>query len=104
MCPDNYKYAGDDTPKTKDVFLEEAYRSPTYSCYRVFDIEAKEFFDASFKCQNDKGHLVSFEDLEEMERFKNEFDLSTNELYLTSGLFIENNWVWSGTSKYIDIR
>ena len=103
MCPENYRYAGDDTPKTKDVFLEEAYRSPVYSCYKVFNIEAKEFFDASFKCQKDKGHLVSFEDMEEMERFNkvfgNDFLLVTNELYLTSGLFIENNWVWSGTSK-----
>ena len=38
VCPDAYTYAGDD-PKgrlSRDYVMDEADRSPVYSCYRVF--------------------------------------------------------------------
>jgi len=42
VCPEGYDYAGDD-PKhrpTRDYVLDEAERSPVYSCYKIFDTPA----------------------------------------------------------------
>ena len=56
VCPDGYEYAGDDTPKlTRDFLLEEAYRSPTYSCYKINSRSPKAFLQAAFECEEDKG-------------------------------------------------
>ena len=80
---------------TKDIFLQEVDRSPIYSCYKIFDTQ-KEFFDAALQCEEDEGHLVSFETSEELEQFNTKMNRTVS--FLTSGLFIENKWVWSGTS------
>lgn len=42
VCPDGYTYAGDD-PKhrlNRDYVLDEAERSPIYSCYKIFKTPA----------------------------------------------------------------
>ena len=69
--------------------------------FRFFE-NTKQFLDAAFECDKDKGHLVSFEDLEEIKRFKTHFveEKRRNISFLTSGLFIESTWIWSGASKY----
>ena len=98
-CPRHYTYAGDDNialELNKDIFLQEVDRSPIYSCYRIFDTTQKEFFDAALQCEEDEGHLVSFETSEELEQFNTKMNRTVS--FLTSGLFIENKWVWSGTS------
>ena len=122
MCPDGYEYAGDDTPKlTKDFLLEEAYRSPTYSCYKINSRSPKAFLQAAFECEEDKGqpfqtivkklclkcfaflgHLVSFEDLGEIKRFQKHFieeKKLKNITVLTSAMNVEKTWVWTGSSR-----
>jgi len=99
-CPRHYTYAGDDNialELNKDIFLQEVDRSPIYSCYRIFDTTQKEFFDAALQCEEDEGHLVSFETSEELEQFNTKMNRTVS--FLTSGLFIENKWVWSGTNN-----
>jgi len=106
-CPRHYKYAGDDiaVPEdlNKDIFLQEVDRSPIYSCYRIFDTPQKEFFDAALQCEEDEGHLVSFETSEELEQFNTKMNHS-NVTFLTSGLFLENKWVWSGANETTHIN
>jgi len=102
-CPRHYTYAGDDNialELNKDIFLQEVDRSPIYSCYRIFDTTQKEFFDAALQCEEDEGHLVSFETPGELEQFKTKMNHSVT--FLTSGLFLENKWVWSGANKTFD--
>ena len=77
--------------------MQEVDRSPIYSCYRIFDTTQKEFFDAALQCEEDEGHLVSFETSEELEQFNTKM-IRGNVTFLTSGLFLENKWVWSGAS------
>lgn len=123
VCPDHYFYAGDDTPiNTKDYFFDEAWRSPTYSCYRMFDEASLNFVEATQRCEKDRGHLVSFEDTQEFERFNEKFFDNDNDdddddeddendddredkikYFLTSALFLENRWVWMGSSKNFPI-
>lgn len=102
LCPNGYFYAGEDTPRlTKDVWLEEASRSPTYSCYKVFDEEQMTYFKAGKVCEEDKGHLISLEDAKEIQRV-NENAISKNEgLLLTSAIYtyFEGQWNWMGSSK-----
>jgi len=103
LCPDGYEYAGDDTPKlTKDFLLEEAYRSPTYSCYKINSRSPKPFLKAAFECEEDKGNLVSFEDREEIKRFQTHFieeKKLKNITMLTSAMNVEKTWVWTGSNK-----
>jgi len=113
LCPDGYFYAGEDTErKTKDVWLEEKDRSPTYSCYKVSDKES-DYFKATRSCEADKGHLISLEDPEELERVNNKMpghhtpkdDNTTREIF-TSAIYFssENEWHWMGSdsNKSID--
>jgi len=115
LCPDGYFYAGEDTErKTKDIWLEERDRSPTYSCYKVSDKDS-DYFKATRTCEDDKGHLISLEDQEELERVNNKMshipkhddNTTTKDVpFFTSALFFyfENEWRWMGSvsNKSID--
>jgi len=105
LCPDGYFYAGDDTQKTRDVWLEERYRSDPYSCYKVSDKEA-DYFKATRICEEDKGHLISLEDEEEIERLHNKRNATKDVTFFTSALYFsyENEWRWMGSdsNKSID--
>jgi len=108
LCPDGYFYAGEDTErKTKDVWLEEKDRSPTYSCYKVSDKES-DYFKATRSCEADKGHLISLEDQEELERVNNKMsdhhtpkDDNTTAEFLTSAIYFsfEKEWHWMGSNS-----
>jgi len=107
LCPDGYFYAGEDTErKTKDVWLEEKDRSPTYSCYKVSDKES-DYFKATRSCEADKGHLISLEDREELERVNNKMsdrntqDDNTTTEYFTSAIYFsfEKEWHWMGSNS-----
>lgn len=101
LCPDNYHYAGDDTPRyseIRDVWLEEADRSPTYSCYKLVLGKPINFFKARHDCEEDKGHLVSIEDTKEVGRLM-ELYYDFEEPVLTSGLMVEDEWNWMGSNE-----
>jgi len=101
LCPDEYFYAGDDTPKvTKDVWLEERSRSPTYSCYKVSDKDA-DYFKATRTCEEDKGHLISLEDTEEIERLYKKKNATKDVTFFTSALYFsfETEWRWMSESN-----
>lgn len=114
LCPEGYFYAGEDTEKTKDIWLEERSRSPTYSCYKVSD-KNLDYFKATRTCEDDKGHLISLEDQEELDRFNKKMsELSSNNNtntttspLLTSAIYLsdENEWRWMGSAsnKSIDL-
>jgi len=132
LCPEGYFYAGEDTEKTKDIWLEERSRSPTYSCYKVSD-KNLDYFKATRTCEDDKGHLISLEDQEELDRFnkkmselssdhhhhhhhhhkpKHDHDSNNNTNtttppLLTSAIYLshENEWRWMGSAsnKSIDL-
>jgi len=113
LCPDGYFYAGDDTERlTKDVWLEERDRSPTYSCYKVSDMNL-DYFKATRTCEDDKGHLISLEDHEELERVKNKMSEhdsnNTKDVpFFTSALYLnyEGEWRWMGSAsnKSVDLN
>ena len=100
MCPEGYFYAGEDTKDLRDIWLEEYSRSPTYSCYKVFEAEDSDYFKASRTCEEDKGHLISLEDQQEIQRVQEELENKTIS-FMTSAIFlyVENEWSWMGTSK-----
>lgn len=105
MCPKHYIYIGDDEPiaqsETKDILYDEADRSPTYSCYRIITDEPKDFLQAAFACEEDNGHLISLDNNFELQRLTNKFvdKDDSNLTILLSALFIQEKWVWMGSSK-----
>ncbi len=128
VCPDGYAYVGDDNStqtSSRDVWMEEADRTETYSCYKIFK-EPKSYLEATRQCQDDKGQLVSLQNLNEAARLKVHFfdegyydkdddhdddsseeenddreatDAAAPVAILTSGLNLEGKWIWFGTSK-----
>jgi len=109
LCPDGYFYAGEDTEKLpKDIWLEEKDRSPEYSCYKVSD-KNLDYFKATRACEDDKGHLISLEDQEELKRFNKKIsDLNDdngnntmNVPFFTSAIYLyyENEWRWMGSAS-----
>jgi len=116
LCPDGYFYAGEDTEKLpKDIWLEEKDRSPEYSCYKVSD-KNLDYFKATRTCEDDKGHLISLEDQEELKRFNKKMsDLNDdngnntmNVPFFTSAIYFyyENEWRWMGSAsnKSVDLN
>jgi len=116
LCPDGYFYAGEDTERlTKDIWLEEKDRSPEYSCYKVSD-KNLDYFKATRTCEDDKGHLISLEDQEELKRFNkkmsdlnDDHDNNTINLpFFTSAIYFsyEKEWRWMGSSsnKSVDLN
>lgn len=130
LCPDGYVYAGEDTKSvTKDVWIEEADRSPAYSCYKIFNVKDT-YFGASQTCQDVEGQLVSLEDNQEISRLQttlmdkeeddedkddekhhdddhnddNQVDLDKTS-FLTSAIFFyhESQWNWMGSNKSFDM-
>lgn len=103
LCPEGYFYAGEDTKDLRDIWLEEYSRSPTYSCYKVFEAEDSDYFKASRTCEEDKGHLISLEDQQEIQRVQEELENKTIS-FMTSAIFlyVENEWSWMGTNKSFD--
>ncbi len=87
----------------RDVNLIEAYRSPTYSCYKMFHHHEKNYFEATDICEDDKGHLISLEDKTEIIRLRSamrEHD-KRNKTFLTSAIhmYFEAEWSWMGSSN-----
>lgn len=105
MCPDGYWYAGEDTKLNKDWIGVEFSRSPVYSCYNV-SVVARDYFEASAACENAEAHLISLEDPEEIQRFRekllNRTDTASFLPLMTSAIFFafEDQWRWMGSSKF----
>jgi len=105
LCPDGYFYAGEDTESTtKDIWLEERSRSPTYSCYKVSD-DYYDYFKATRTCEQDKGHLISLEDDEEIQRVnekRQKLGNTSKDLeFFTSAMYLyyEKEWRWMGSES-----
>lgn len=112
LCPTNYIYLGDDTKsfwKLHDGMIE-VDRSPVYSCYKHVK-EPDNWVSANLKCIEDKAQLVSFESIEEFDRFNRFAEESLkyegDTTVFTSGINLggsENaNWFWLGGNASIDV-
>jgi hypothetical protein len=115
LCPTGYRYAGEDTPpdvNTRDVYYKEVHRTPVYSCYKLVPA-ATTWLSAMHACWDDDAQLVSFEDVQEMQRVTRAFfgynsdddkkPDGSEKLHmdaLTSGMFFEdkNQWYWIGAN------
>lgn len=114
LCPDGYLYAGDDTKiedlpmenEPRDVWYEEAARSPEYSCYKIFD-EQKTMIQAMHACQEEDAELFTPEDNLELNRV-NEIIVKLSDPksfekldFFTSGLYMHDfeGWQWIGSDR-----
>ena len=62
-----------------------------------------DYFKAIRTCEEDKGHLISLEDTEEIERLYKKENGTKDATFFTSALYFsfENEWRWmSESSKY----
>lgn len=104
VCPDGFWYAGEDTKLEKDWIGQVISRSPVYSCYNV-SLVARDYFKASAACEDAEAHLISLEDEEEIQRFKEKLlNLTSNQdsSLMTSAIYFafEDQWRWMGSSKF----
>lgn len=133
MCPDGYFYGGEDTPEhvlnksgnalvSRDIWYEEADRSPVYSCYKIIKHE-RTWLEAMHQCWDDDAQLVSTEDNFEIVRIARLFFSdhpekpekpgkpdhgpsgeprpNENLAFFTSGLYQYDTkeWNWLGSGK-----
>ena len=73
--------------------------------YKVSDKEA-DYFKATRTCEEDKGHLISLEDTEEIERLYKKKNATKDVTFFTSALYFsfENEWRWMSESSKIPIN
>ena len=68
--------------------------------YKVSDKEA-DYFKATRTCEEDKGHLISLEDTEEIERLYKKKNATKDVTFFTSALYFsfETEWRWMSESS-----
>ncbi|TRY70537.1 hypothetical protein TCAL_11884 [Tigriopus californicus] len=127
LCPEGYRYGGEDTPEhalnksgnalvSRDIWYEEADRSPVYSCYKVIG-HRKSWLEAMHQCWDDDAQLVSTEDNFEIVRIVRLFfsehpnppenglpdepRSKDNNAFFTSGLYQYDvkEWKWLGSEN-----
>ena len=62
-----------------------------------------DYFKATRTCEEDKGHLISLEDTEEIERLYKKENGTKDATFFTSALYFsfENEWRWMSESSKI---
>lgn len=108
LCPEGFRYAGDDTPgvpvASRSRVSEEVYRTPTYSCYRWG--YGNGLNDALHTCKGwSDSELVILEGLDEAERvfsiMRHLPKATSEQRALTSGMYFTDvdMWLWLGSGS-----